>query len=114
MYNELKNSLDCLRQVVSEGFVKLHTDLDRLRFEFKAEIDAVKLSIKDIEKSLTLPWSQRLSFTKSILPWQILRREPLLSVIFLLLRSAERRVKKAFFFSRLGASDQRFASQISK
>ena len=45
--------MDCLRQVVSEGFVKLHTDLDKLRFEFKTELDAVKLSIKDIEKSLT-------------------------------------------------------------
>ena len=31
MHNELKNSIDCLRQVVSEGFVKLHTDLDKLR-----------------------------------------------------------------------------------
>lgn len=49
MCNGLKNSLDCLRQVVSEGFVKLHTDLDK----FKTEIDAVKLSIKDMEKSLT-------------------------------------------------------------
>ena len=58
MYNELKNSLDCLRQVVSEGFVKLHTDLDKLRFEFKTEIDAVKLSIKDIEKSLTYTQSE--------------------------------------------------------
>ena len=58
MYNELKNSLDCLRQVVSEGFVKLHTDLDKLRFEFKAEMDAVKLSIKDIEKSLTYTQSE--------------------------------------------------------
>ena len=27
MYNELKNFMDCPRQVVSEGFVKLHTDL---------------------------------------------------------------------------------------
>ena len=58
MYSELKNSLDCLRQVVSEGFVKLHTDLDKLRFEFKTEIDAVKLSIKDIEKSLTYTQSE--------------------------------------------------------
>ena len=58
MYNELKNSLDCLRQVVSEGFVKLHTDLDKLRFEFKTEIDAVRLSIKDIEKSLTYTQSE--------------------------------------------------------
>ena len=53
MYNELKNCMDCLKRVVSEGFVKLHTDLDKLRFEFKTEIDAVKLSIKDIKKSLT-------------------------------------------------------------
>ena len=45
--------MDCLKQVVSEEFVKLHTDLDKLRFEFKTEIEAVKLSIKDIEKSLT-------------------------------------------------------------
>ena len=58
MYNDLKNSLDCLRQVVSEGFVKLHTDLDKLRFEFKTEIEAVKLSIKDIEKSLTYTQSE--------------------------------------------------------
>ena len=57
-YNDLENSLDCLRQVVSEGFAKLHTDLDKLRFEFKTEIDAVKVSIKDIEKSLTYTQSE--------------------------------------------------------
>ena len=56
--NELKNSLDCLRQVVSEGFVKLHTDLDKLRFEFKTEIDALKLSNRGIEKSLTYTQSE--------------------------------------------------------
>ena len=56
--NELKDSLDCLRQAVLEGFVKLHTDLDKLRFEFKTEIDAVKLSIKDIDKSLTYTQSE--------------------------------------------------------
>ena len=40
--NDLESALACLRQVVSEGFVKLHTDLDKLRFEFKTEIDAEK------------------------------------------------------------------------
>lgn len=50
MCNNLKNSLDCLRQVVSERFV---TDLDKLRFEFKTKIKALKPSIKDIEESLT-------------------------------------------------------------
>ena len=58
MLNDLQNSLDCLRQVVSEGFVKLHTDLYKLRFEFKTEIDAVKTSIKDIDKSLTYTQSE--------------------------------------------------------
>ena len=58
MYNDLQNSLDCLRQVVSERFVKLHTDLDKLQFEFKTEIEAVKISIKDIEKSLTYTHSE--------------------------------------------------------
>ena len=58
MYNDLRNSLDCLRKVVSEGFFKLHTDLDKLRFEFKTEIKAVKMLIKDIEKSLTYTQSE--------------------------------------------------------
>ena len=48
MYNDLKNSLDCLRQVVSEGFVKLDSDLDKLRFQFKTEIESVKLSTKNL------------------------------------------------------------------
>ena len=43
MYSELKNFLDFLRQVVSEGFVKLHSELDELRVEFKTERNAVKL-----------------------------------------------------------------------
>jgi len=71
MYNELKNSMDCLRQVASEGFVKLHTDLDKLRFKFKTEKDAVKLgslstddewnddddrkSVRDTFKELRMP-----------------------------------------------------------
>ena len=46
-YDELKNSMDCIGQVVSEAFVKLHTDLEKL----KTEIDAVKLSIKNSEKT---------------------------------------------------------------
>ena len=50
MCNELKNSLDCLRQVVSEGFVKLHTDLDKLRCEFKTEIDSKIVDQRHREK----------------------------------------------------------------
>ena len=34
-------------------FVKLHTGMDKLRFEFKTDKDAVKLLMKDIDESLT-------------------------------------------------------------
>ena len=57
-YTTISKTLDWLRQVVSEGFVKLHTELDKLIFELKTEINAVKLSIKDIEKSLTYAQSE--------------------------------------------------------
>lgn len=53
VYNSLKYSVDCLRSVVSEGFAKVHTDLDSLRLELKTEMEEVKLSVKEIEKSLT-------------------------------------------------------------
>ena len=57
IYSNLKYSIDCLRQIVSEGFAKLHSDLDVLRSEFKTDIDQVK-SIKDFEKSLTFTQSK--------------------------------------------------------
>ena len=44
--------------MASEGFVKLHTDLEKLRFEFWTQVDAVKLSIKGIEKNLTYNQSE--------------------------------------------------------
>ena len=58
IYSDLKYSIDCLRQIVSEGFVKLQSDLDVLRSEFKTDIDQAKLSINDIEKSLTFTQSE--------------------------------------------------------
>ena len=45
----LKDSLDCLKKVMSEGFAKLHEDMDKLRHEFKQDLDGVKGTIKDIE-----------------------------------------------------------------
>ena len=48
----VKDSIDCLKKVMSEGFAKLHEDMDKLRHEFKEDHDAVKGTIKDIEKSL--------------------------------------------------------------
>ena len=49
----LKDSIDCLKKVVSEGFAKLHEDMDKLRHEFKEDLDVVKGTIKDVEKSLS-------------------------------------------------------------
>ena len=37
---------------MSEGFAKLHEDMDKLRHEFKEDLDSVKGTIKDIEESL--------------------------------------------------------------
>ena len=48
----LKDSIDCLKRVMSEGFAKLHEDMDKLRHEFKEDLDSVKGAIKDIEESL--------------------------------------------------------------
>ena len=49
----LKDSIDCLKKVMSEGFAKLHEDMDKLRHEFKEDLDGVKGTIKDIEESLS-------------------------------------------------------------
>ena len=41
------------KKVVTEGFAGIHADMDKLRHEFKEEIDGVKSTIKHVEKSLT-------------------------------------------------------------
>ena len=49
----LKDSIDCLKKVMSEGFAKLYEDMDKLRQKFKGDFDGVKGIIKDIEESLS-------------------------------------------------------------
>ena len=49
----LKDTIDCLKKVVSEGFAKLHEDMDKLRHEFKEDLDVVKGTVKDVEESLS-------------------------------------------------------------
>ena len=49
----LKDSIDCLKKVVSEGFAKIHEDMGKLWHEFKEDLEAVKDTIKDVEKSLS-------------------------------------------------------------
>lgn len=49
----LRDSIDCLKTAVSEGFAKVHEDMDKLRHDFKEDLDAVKDTIKEVEKSLS-------------------------------------------------------------
>ena len=45
---ELKDAIDCLKKL-TDGLAELHPDLDKLRYDFKAEISEVKSSIRKLE-----------------------------------------------------------------
>ena len=49
---ELKDAIDCLKKLVTDGLAELHADLDKLRYEFKADISEVKSSIQKLEDSI--------------------------------------------------------------
>ena len=49
---ELKDAIDCLKKLVTDGLAELHTDLDKLRYDFKADINEVKSSIRKLEDSI--------------------------------------------------------------
>ena len=51
-YQSLKSSIDALNHVMTEGFAKIHSDVDNLRLEFKAELAGIKSTINDLETSL--------------------------------------------------------------
>ena len=50
---DLKDSIDSLTEVVTEGFATIHCDMDKLRHEFKTDLDEVRDEIKEIEADLT-------------------------------------------------------------
>ncbi|XP_068724060.1 ribonuclease Y-like [Montipora capricornis] len=52
-YQDLKDSIDALTKVVTEGFATIHADMDKLRIEFKADLDEVRGKIRELESSLT-------------------------------------------------------------
>ena len=52
-YHELKDSIDSLTKVVTEGFATIHADIDKLRNDFKADLDEVRGKIRKLESSLT-------------------------------------------------------------
>ena len=51
-YQSLKSSIDALNHVMTEGFAKIHNDVDNLRLKFKTELAGSKSTIKDLETSL--------------------------------------------------------------
>ena len=52
-YQYLKDSIDSLTKVVTEGFATIHADMDKLRNDFKADLDEVWGKIRELESSLT-------------------------------------------------------------
>ena len=53
IYQDLKDSIDSLTKVVTEGFATIHSDMDKLRNDFKADLDEVGRKIRELESSLT-------------------------------------------------------------
>ena len=49
---ELKDAIDCLQKLVTDGLAEFHTDMDKLRYDFKADIREVKSSIRKLEDSI--------------------------------------------------------------
>ena len=52
-YQDLKDSIVSLTNVVTEGFATIHSDMDKLRNDFKADLDEVRGKIRELESSLT-------------------------------------------------------------
>lgn len=50
LYRELKESIECLKRLVTEGLARLHDDLGILRSEFKSDIKEMSCNIKDLKK----------------------------------------------------------------
>ena len=50
---DLKDSIASLTKVVTEGFATIHSDMDKLRHEFKIDLDEVRDKIKELEAGLT-------------------------------------------------------------
>ena len=48
----LTHSIDCLKKLVTDGFAKINEDMDKLRKEFKEDLNVIKKQIGEIEESL--------------------------------------------------------------
>ena len=51
--DEVKHSIDALTKAMEAGFASLHVELDKLRLEFKHEIDEMKDELKSLKESIS-------------------------------------------------------------
>ena len=49
---QVKDAIDALRQAMEAGFAGLQSEMDKLRYELKGEIDLIKTEMKDFKQSL--------------------------------------------------------------
>lgn len=66
LYRELKESIECVKSLVTEGLARLHGDLDILRNEFKTDFKEMSCTIRDLEKSLNFTQVEVDSFKKQL------------------------------------------------
>ena len=53
----IMDKLNAMEARIEDNFTQMHSQMGELRYEFKQQIDGVKESIKDIEKSLENAWA---------------------------------------------------------
>ena len=51
--DDVKHSIDTLTKAMEAGFASLHAELDKLRLEFKHEIDEIKDKLKSLKESIS-------------------------------------------------------------
>ena len=66
LYRELKESIECVKSLVTEGLARLHVDLDILRNEFKTDFKEMSCTIRDLEKSLNFTQVEVDSFKEQL------------------------------------------------
>ena len=49
---QVKDAIDALRQAMEAGFAGLRSEMDKLRYELRGEIDLIKTEMKDFKQSL--------------------------------------------------------------
>ena len=50
----LRDSVECLRKEMAEGFSKIHTDMDVLRYKLKADMKNLNEKVKELKTSIEL------------------------------------------------------------